>query len=735
MSQDKSGNNKTTTRTDPADRSRPDAAAPATTTPTATERAKTADYHADSVTRRHTTDKASTEPATPASQAGAPKPAAADASSAHAPVTPGQDKKRDDSAASPAGRSAASRTTAPAGPQAQPTSAQPAIDKQGGNKSADDKPVSATASALEPASAGANKSGLDKSAGSVSSRSGAPDASRTTAHDEHTTKPTARAGDSAVATAASSSKPGKDARKNKPSAFDENTRSTGRSTTAASAGKTSTSAGPSAAPSDTAGPRDAGTTGTTTPTPAAGGAERATPPGGGSGGGRRRRSFATLLAVLALLIALAALAGLGYLGYRGQQALTRVNDRIDSATQGMQGDIRHAVSERVTAIDQRLGQVSDTVTGLIQQTGQERQQIASLRQTIDTLRQQNTELQSALGGDHEAFVEQRILSLLEAANQRLTIFHDPKGAKQALQLADLAIRHGGLAQLHDVRAQIADEVAALDALPDTDIEGLALRLSKLTARVPNLSIASDIPSAYHANGQSGNDAADRPSADESDGWIGINWHDRWQRMTRSVSNTLSQMVTVRHVNGTSNAPALMAPDQTFFLYQNLQLELRMARLALMNHDDKAYHASLSEADDWLGRYFDTDDTAVQAMRSAIDKLGHVDLDWQAPDITASLTAMRRTMANDTSGRQSGNSNDSNGQNGQNGQAPQIDSGQAPDPAENDTDETPPSNDTKTPAAPDDNKGGTNTPPANPDDADKAANGNDDAASDALQGGA
>ncbi|RJS91391.1 uroporphyrinogen-III C-methyltransferase [Salinisphaera sp. Q1T1-3] len=364
--------------------------------------------------------------------------------------------------------------------------------------------------------------------------------------------------------------------------------------------------------------------------------------GQGSGGGRGNSRIALIVAAVALVVAVLAIAGAGYLWYASQQRMAALNAEIGSATDNVQHNLQQQLGPRVSQMNDQVDQLTQKL-GRVDNTLDDRgQKLSSLSDTLNQVQTQNNKLQQALGGNHEQFVEQRILALLEAANQRLVIYHDPKGAMQALKLADQAIAHAGYPQLHPVRADIANEVASLEALPDPDIEGIALQLSQLAARVPKLPTDSDVPSTYHNGntGQAGDRAGDDGSRGQA-GFAGIDWQGHWHRMVDRLGNALSHMVTVRSANGTQNAPALIAPDQSFFLVQNLQLELRMARLALLEHNGEVYHESLSEARDWIGQYFDTDDSATQAVLSSLKTLSDVQLDWQAPDITPSLTHMRR----------------------------------------------------------------------------------------------
>ncbi|MGN8159105.1 uroporphyrinogen-III C-methyltransferase, partial [Salinisphaera sp. SWV1] len=406
--------------------------------------------------------------------------------------------------------------------------------------------------------------------------------------------------------------------------------------------------------------------------------------GSGPGGTKRdgkRRNIGLVVAVVALIIAILAAASSGYLWYHGQQRIGDLDSRINTVDNSLQHNVQKVIMPKLSDMHDRLQKFSQRTDQLSQKLDQRQQQIAQLQQTIQHVQAQNKQLSDQLGGDHSRFVDQRIALLLEAANQRLQIEHDPKGAARALSLADDAIQRSGDPELHPVRAKIASEKAALKALPNPDIEGLSLKLSNAIKQVPKLPLKSHVPSHYQPQpGHGGAASAGAQGGDSGDTleFAGIKLARMWHQFVDSAGNALSQMVTIRHANGTENAPALMAPDQSYFLVQNLQLQLRTARLALLGGDAQTYHDALSQARDWIRKYFDTSDSSVSAVLDDLSQLSQVKLNWQAPDLSSSLKALRRIMAHDRNNESSGNGASPAGgsASGQSGSAGSSDSGAA-----------------------------------------------------------
>ena len=83
--------------------------------------------------------------------------------------------------------------------------------------------------------------------------------------------------------------------------------------------------------------------------------------------------------------------------------------------------------------------------------------------------------------------------------------------------------------------------------------------------------------------------------------------------------------------------ALLAPEQAFFLRENLKLRLLNARLALLSRQTDAARADLINASVWLGKYFDP---AARKTQAAIQLLAQV----QGQLKTSELPRLDETMA-------------------------------------------------------------------------------------------
>lgn len=212
---------------------------------------------------------------------------------------------------------------------------------------------------------------------------------------------------------------------------------------------------------------------------------------------------------------------------------------------------------------------------------------------------------------------QEIEYLLNVANQRALLAHDVDGAIRALEMADKQIQAMSDYRLHPLRALIAEEVMDLEALADIDTAGIAIKLQTAAKHVQTLRVKKG-PEVEFDESQS------MPSARESDaGWKQA-LDDIWQQMR--------SLVVIRHDQ--TGETAVLVPEQRYFLYQNLRLQLESARLALLNADNDNYQHSLQTAINWLQQYFTGDQR--DALLNTLKKLQDAQINISIPDISGSL---------------------------------------------------------------------------------------------------
>ncbi|NNF17010.1 MAG: hypothetical protein HKN70_09695 [Gammaproteobacteria bacterium] len=336
------------------------------------------------------------------------------------------------------------------------------------------------------------------------------------------------------------------------------------------------------------------------------------------------------IAWLALLLAFLAFASSGWTWWQSRQQSDAIAG-IDIPT----------TDEILADVEQETARFNAQVTR--QLDGQERQLDDALRQHTDvaaSLRTQQRSIETLT--DQLAQMEQNLSAMrgvsanirntwvraeteyfLQIANTRLQLADDVNSAVQALRAADERIVALGDPALTPVRAQISEELLALESVPPVDIEGIALSLNSIARGISKLTLKNSAPESLGRN--AGTDA------DKSG----------WGRAKGVVSNAFTDIVRVSPTD--DSQPALLAPEQAYFLYRNLELQIQAARIAAMQQQQQNYTTGIAFALDWLRRYFDPADTGVNVVIERLEQLRGKRVTAEMPDISGSLN-MLRTLA-------------------------------------------------------------------------------------------
>lgn len=280
-------------------------------------------------------------------------------------------------------------------------------------------------------------------------------------------------------------------------------------------------------------------------------------------------------------------------------------------------------------LQQQEADIQSSLTELSSQNGdwqskleQHRQQLGRLdsdqKQLAEKLQQLTDKQQLSNAELQKRWALQEVKYLLNVANQRAVLAHDVVGAIQALIMADKQLETLSDYRLHPLRAEIAEELMSLQSLTTLDIPGMAIQLQTLAAHVDKLRV------------KKGPEVDFSESPDTAD--IASTGTPAWKQAISDIWQQLRSLVVIRHEQ--SGEAAVLAPEQRYFLYQNLRLQMESARLALLNADNNSFQHSLKTAITWLDKYFTGEER--DAMLASLNSLAEQKIDVSIPDISGSL---------------------------------------------------------------------------------------------------
>jgi uroporphyrin-3 C-methyltransferase len=195
-----------------------------------------------------------------------------------------------------------------------------------------------------------------------------------------------------------------------------------------------------------------------------------------------------------------------------------------------------------------------------------------------------------------------------------------KAALLALQTAETRLQRLDRPQLAPLRKVIERDVERLRRSPFVDVVGLTVKIDNATEAVDALPL----------------EMQQRPPAQEP--VPPVEEASAFMRLLRDIWQDLKSLVRIQTVER-ADVP-LVDPGQAYFLRENLKLRLLSARLALLQRDARTYRNDLTQAVQWLERYYDTRDRDTAAVLATLKQLAQVDVAVDVPDIAPSLNAVR-----------------------------------------------------------------------------------------------
>ncbi|CAG9267628.1 fused uroporphyrinogen-III synthase HemD/membrane protein HemX [Paraburkholderia caribensis] len=308
-----------------------------------------------------------------------------------------------------------------------------------------------------------------------------------------------------------------------------------------------------------------------------------------------------------------------------------------------------ALNRRIIKLDQQLShrqQANDSQTAELRVKTE--QAVATVRQADAQIAQLEGKLADAQGAqqalqqqyadlarNRDDWTMAEVGQMLSAASEQLQLTGNTQLALFALQSADTRLAASDGAQVLAVRKAIAQDIDKLKSAPSTDLTGLAIKLDNAIDQIDQLPLSGEAPIEHATPHASTPKDVDRLAAATGE----PKWKVWWHQLIAGIGEQLTSLVQVRRID---HADAmLVAPDQGYFVRENLKMRLLSARLALLARNQTTLKSDLHAADTALARYFDASSKQVQTVRDLVkqvdDGSGAVDV----PNLDTSLQAVHQ----------------------------------------------------------------------------------------------
>ena len=319
--------------------------------------------------------------------------------------------------------------------------------------------------------------------------------------------------------------------------------------------------------------------------------------GAGRSGGRLGWAAVAALLLVGLVLSLV-------LAWKADQHVTSleqelVKRQMDSAAQATEARVlAKAAEEGVRDMAAKLA----LLEGRVAEVAIQRSQLEDLLQSLSRSRDENVVVdieasirvalqQNAITGSAEPLV-----ATLKQSDERLARYNQPR--------------------LEGVRRAITRDLDRVKAVNVTDISALTIKLDEAVRMVDELPLLSASEPRGEAGRVSTVMSPTRPAAGPAPAvgtlaWfrdLGQTWDAVWQRVWLEAKS----LVRVTRIDQPD--AMLLAPEQAFFLKENLKLRLLNARLALLSRQFETAQSDLKISQFSIDRYFDK--TARRTMLAA-----------------------------------------------------------------------------------------------------------------------
>jgi uroporphyrin-3 C-methyltransferase len=313
--------------------------------------------------------------------------------------------------------------------------------------------------------------------------------------------------------------------------------------------------------------------------------------------------------VLLWLLVLAALALLALEWYDTRTRIARLRDEAAARISESSADARRAL---------------DATRELRETTRELQGKVGAIEAWQNENRSREAELQSLyqeLSRGRDEWTLSEVEQTLQIASQQLYLAGNVSSALAALQGIDARLGRSDRVELAPLRKSIEHDIDQLKAVPNLDVPGLTLRLDDVIDSVDSLPLRSEEQKAEHESS----------SAPAAGSW--------WERAAASAWGEVKGLVRIQRID--VNDARLLAPEQTYFLRENLKLRLLHARVALLQRNESVFRDDIKQAREMVQRYFDTAAKPVASATEALDKLDSAALKVELPSLSDSLNLVRR----------------------------------------------------------------------------------------------
>lgn len=332
----------------------------------------------------------------------------------------------------------------------------------------------------------------------------------------------------------------------------------------------------------------------------------ATDPGSVAAPAARQRAGAGLFAHAAFWLSIVALAGAAAIYFLTVPAI---------------GSLQSEAARRLQGVEQRLDRLESGSAPVQAGLRDLRDRVAVLERRgadVAGLQSQIEKLYRNLAEDSTDVLLADVESALVLASQQLSLGIGAPAVLAALQALDERLARQADPGLQPVRAALMTDIERLQSYPAADVVSLALRIDALMDAIGSYPLLSSVTATGSETG-------------ETQG-VGLG----------ALRSEFERLIRVRRVDRPE--AMLLAPEQAYFVRENLSLLLLNARLSLLSRNEALFRSDIERALEWLRTWYDVDDRSVASAIARLGQLPGAHIALAPPTLADSIAAVRAARA-------------------------------------------------------------------------------------------
>ena len=277
-------------------------------------------------------------------------------------------------------------------------------------------------------------------------------------------------------------------------------------------------------------------------------------------------------------------------GLNASQALVTARQAQDVAVEG---------SAKIALFDQRLAEVA-----------LQRSQIEELMQSLSRSRDENllVDMESAVA----------------LAQQQAQLTGSIEPVVSALRAVDARLTRAAQPRLARVQRAVAKDLARIQSMTVTDTPALLVKMDELALLIDEIPLANAAPSQQ----------PEKPKLARTPTEAVVQWGER---LLQAVSTEVKDLVRVSRINDPQ--AALLSPEQSFFVRENLKLRVLNARLGLLARQVDAVRSDLNQTASTITRYFDPQARKTQTALALVKQMQSEFASFEQPRVDETLAAL------------------------------------------------------------------------------------------------